>query len=123
MPQVHEFKNPRNLYEKLVRDNQRLNEEVNGDNLFSFVETAVSLQPWIKQSPLSSSETMNRILRKITRHPYIKICKDISQSKLTFSVKVEDDNSAVMKIGPEKYDVHEFRSNIQELYDNFFKQR
>lgn len=121
--QVHKFESPRNLYEKLVRDNKRLEKEVNGDNLFSFVATTVSLQPWIKQSPLSSSETMSRIMRKISRHPYIKLCKDITQSKSFFKVEVSADNNADMKIGNTTYNVHDFRSQIQELYDEFFKKR
>ncbi len=121
--QVHEFESPRNLYEKLVRDNKRLEKEVNGDNLFSFVATTVSLQPWIKQSPLSSSETMSRIMRKIARHPYVKLCKDITQSKSVFKLEVSDDNNADMKIGDATYNVHDFRSQIQELYDEFFKKR
>ena len=39
MKEVHEFERPRNLYEKLVRDNQRLEEEISGDNLFTFIST------------------------------------------------------------------------------------
>lgn len=123
MSVIHEFECPRNLYEKLVRDNQRLEKEVNGDNLFTFVSTAVSLQPWIKQSPLSSSEIMNRLLRKIVRHPYIKLCKDITVAKSVFKLEVFDDKNAEMCIGDDKYDVNEFRSEIQDLYNNFFKQR
>lgn len=123
MKEVHEFERPRNLYEKLVRDNQRLEEEISGDNLFTFISTTVSLQPWIKNSPLSSSETMNRIMRKIVRHPYIKICKDISISKAVFKLKISDDDSATMIIDDEIFDVHDFRSEVVELYDNFFKQK
>ncbi len=123
MPEVHEFECPRNLYEKLIRDNQRLEEEISGDNLFTLISTTVSLQPWIKNSPLSSSETMNRIMRKIVRHPYIKICKDISISKAVFILEISDDNSAEMIVGDEILDVHDFRNEIVELYDGFFKQK
>jgi len=123
MPEVHEFECPRNLYEKLIRDNQRLEEEISGDNLFTLISTTVSLQPWIKNSPLSSSETMNRIMRKIIRHPYVKICKDISISKAVFKLEISDDNSAEMIVGDEILDVHDFRNEIVELYDSFFKQK
>ncbi len=34
MPDFHEFECPRNLYEKLVRDNTGLSEDYNGDNIF-----------------------------------------------------------------------------------------
>lgn len=123
MTQVHEFECPRNLYEKLIRDNQRLEDEISGDNLFTFISTTVSLQPWIKNSPLSSSETMNRIMRKIVRHPYIKMCKDISLSKSVFKIEISDDNNAVMIVGDDEIDVHDFQNEIVELYDNFFKQK
>lgn len=123
MIQVHEFERPRNLYEKLIRDNQRLETEINGDNLFTFISTTVSLQPWIKNSPLSSSETMNRIMKKIVKHPYIKMCKEISISKAVFKIEISDDNNAVMVVGNEKIDVHDFHNEVVELYDNFFKQK
>ena len=123
MKEVHEFECPRNLYEKLVRDNQRLEEEISGDNLFTLISTTVSLQPWIKNSPLSSSETINRIMRKISHHPYIKICKDISISKAVFKLEILDDNSATIIVDDEVFDVHDFRNEIVELYDNFFKQK
>lgn len=123
MTQVHEFERPRNLYEKLIRDNQRLEDEISGDNLFTFISTTVSLQPWIKNSPLSYSETMNRIMRKIVRHPYIKMCKDISLSKSVFKIEISDDNNALMIVGDEKFEVHDFHNEIVELYDNFFKQK
>ena len=123
MAEIHEFKSPRNLYEKLVRDNQRLEKVVNGDNLFTFISTAVSLQPWIKNSPLGASETMNRILRKIVRDPFYKTCKDISLSKSPFKLDVSDDNSATIHVGKDKIDVYDFRNQIINLFDNFFKQK
>ena len=123
MPEIHEFECPRNLYEKLVRDDQRLEVEVNGDNIFTFISTAVSLPPWIKNSPLSSTEIMNRLMRKILRHPYIKICKDITLAKLVFKIEVADDNNAILCVGDEKIDVHDFRNQIVTLYGNFFKQK
>ena len=123
MKEMHEFECPRNLYEKLIRDNDRLEEEISGDNLFTFISTTASLQPWIKNSPLSSSETINRLMRKIVRHPYIKICKDISLSKTVFKLEISNDNSAIIFFGDEKVDVYEFRNEIVELYNNIFKKK
>ena len=123
MKELHEFEYPRNLYEKLIRDNDRLEEEISGDNLFTFISTTASLQPWIKNSPLSSSETINRLMRKIVRHPYVKICKDVSLSKTVFKLEISSDNSATIFFGDENVDVHEFRNEIVELYNNIFKKK
>ncbi len=121
MAELHEFECPRNLYEKLIRDNHRLEKEINGDNLFTLISTTVSLQPWIKSSPLSSSETMNRTMRKIVRHPYFKLCKDIFEAKKFFKLEVDDDNYPTMIVEDDRFDVHEFRTEIIGLFDNFFK--
>jgi len=117
----HEFTGPRNLYEKLTRDNQRLGEEYSGDHLFSFASSVVHLQPWIKKSPLDSSETIRRLMRKISRHPYFKICKNITSAENHFKVEVYDNGGALLHVGDEQIDVDEFRHDLVELFDNFFK--
>lgn len=121
MAELHEFDCPRNLYEKLIRDNQRLEKEMNGDNLFTLISTAASLQPWIKNSPLNSSETMSRMMRKIVRHPYFKLCKDITEAKKVFKLEIADDNYSTLLIEDEKFDVHDFRSELVGLFAAFFK--
>ena len=123
MSVFHEFECPRNLYEKLTRDNQRLSEELSGDNLFSFVATVVHLQPWIKNSTLNSSETVKRLMRKVSRHPYIKICKDITSAKSTFKLELCDKGGALLHVGDEQIDVDDFRRGLVGLFDTFFKQK
>ena len=49
--------------------------------------------------------------------------KDISISKAVFKLEISDDNSAAMVVGDEIFDVHDFRNEVVELYDNFFKQK
>ncbi len=119
----HEFDCPRNLYEKLTRDNQRLAEEYSGDNIFSFSATVVHLQPWIKNSPLDSSETVRRLLRKVSRHPYVKICKDITTAKCYFKLELCDTGGALLHVRDEQIDVDDFRHDLVHLFDNFFKQK
>jgi hypothetical protein len=123
MSVFHEFDCPRNLYEKLTRDNYRLEEEYSGDNLFSFSATVVHLQPWIKNSPLDSSETIRRLMRKVSRHPYVKICKEITSAKNHFKLEVYDNGGALLHVGDEQIDVDDFRHDLVELFDNFFKQK
>jgi hypothetical protein len=123
MSTFHEFECPRNLYEKLTRDDQRLSEDLSGDNLFAFAATIVHLQPWIKNSPLSSSETVSRMMRKVSRHPYMKICKDITSAKSYFKLELCDRGGALLHVGDEQIDVDDFRQDLVGLYDNFFKQK
>lgn len=123
MPVFHKFECPRNLYEKLVRDNQRLSEEYNGDNLFSFVSTVVHLQPWIQNSPLSSRETIRRLMRKVSKHPYVKICKNIAASKSYFVLEVCDKGGALLHVGDEQIDIDSFRIDLLNIFDSFFKQK
>lgn len=121
MPTFHEFECPRNLYEKLTRDNQRLSEDYSGDNLFSLAATVVHLQPWIKNSPLDNSETVRRIMRKVSRHPYVKICKDITTAKSYFKLELCDSGGAILHVDDEQIDVDDFRIGLINLYHNFFK--
>ena len=123
MSKFHEFECPRNLYEKLIRDHQRLSEDLSGDNLFSFIATVVHLHPWIKNSKLSSSETVKRLLRKSSRHPYMKICKDITTAKTNFKLEIFDNGNALLHVSDNQIDVDDFRNSLVGLFDTFFKQK
>ncbi len=123
MATFHEFESARNLYEKLVRDGQRLQYEPSGDNFFTFITTVVHLQPWIKSLPISASETINRLLRKLSRHPYVKICKNITSAKVLFKIEVFNDGSAMLHIDNELIDVNSFRDELLHLFDKYFKQK
>ncbi len=120
MNEIHDFGTPRNLFEKLRRDNEKLNENISGDNVFNFVSTAFHLQHWIKNSPLISSEVMKRILRRIGRDGYIKHCQNIARAKEHFKVEVDNAGKATMAIGNEEIDVNDFRNEILSLYGNYF---
>jgi hypothetical protein len=118
---IHDFGTPRNLFEKLRRDNEKLDENINGDNVFNFVSTAFHLQHWIKNSPLISAEVMKRILKRISREGYIKHCQNIARAKEHFKVEVDEAGIAVMYIGDEEIDVNHFRNEIVALYGNYFE--
>lgn len=122
MSTFHEFECPRNLYEKLTSDNQRL-EELNCDNLFTFVSTITYLQPWIKNSPLAASETVNRMMRKVSRHPYVKICYNITSAKNHFKLEICDEGDAILHVGDEQINLDDFRRDLVDLFDNFFKSK
>jgi len=123
MSVFHEFQCPRNVYEKLTRDHQRLEEDLNGDNIFAFASTVVFLQPWIKNSPLESSETIKRLLRKVSRHPFVKICNDITSAKSHFKLELCDKGGALLHVGDEQIDIDDFKRDLLELFDAFFKHK
>ena len=120
MNEIHDFGTPRNLFEKLRRDNEKLDIEISGDNVFNFVSTAFHLQHWVKNSPLISSEVVKRILRRIGRDGYIKHCQNIVRAKEHFKVEVDDNGKATIAIGDEEIDVDDFRNEIVSLYGNYF---
>lgn len=123
MAVIHDFETPRNLYEKLKRDDHKLNLVIDGDNVFDFVSTAFHLQHWIKNSPMSSSETIKRMLRKLSQHPYIKHCKNICQAKEKFKIEIAHDKTAKMYVGADTIDVDEFKTEIMTVYESYFRQR
>ncbi|MBU0474870.1 MAG: hypothetical protein KKF62_12000 [Bacteroidetes bacterium] len=123
MSAFHEFECPRDLYEKLTRDNERLEEELNGDNIFTFASTVVHLQPWIKNSPLEASETVKRMMRKVSHHPYVKICDNITSAKNHFKLEICDEGPALLHVDDEKIEIDSFRHDLMDLFDNFFKHK
>jgi hypothetical protein len=121
MNEIHDFGTPRNLYEKLRRDSNKLDIEVSGDNVFNFISTAFHLQHWIKNSPLMSSEVVKRILRRIGTDEYVKHCQNIAQAKEHFKVEIDNNDNAVISVGDKKIDIDEFRSEIVALYGTYFE--
>jgi hypothetical protein len=120
MTELHDFSAPRNLFEKLIRDYEKLDVQVNGDNIFNFISTAFHLQHWIKNSPLISSEVVKRILRRIARNKCIKHCQAIARAKEHFYVEVGG-NEATLIIGEERINLNEFKQEIMNQYANYFQ--
>lgn len=120
MSEIHDFSTPRNLFEKLMRDAEKLSLQVNGDNIFNFVSTAFHLQHWIKNSPLISSEVVKRILRRIGRDKFIKHCQAIARAKEQFSVEVVE-NNAILIVGNERIGMHDFVNGVMNQYSNYFQ--
>ncbi|MCF8241201.1 MAG: hypothetical protein K9J16_07430 [Melioribacteraceae bacterium] len=142
---VHEFQNPRNLYEKLIRDYEQLDMVISGDNIFNFVTSAYLILEWVKKCDVS--EGMKRFLKRASSDKNVKICKDILFCKKKFTVFIEDPNledgsefkhkrrvseydihaykngtkKFLLRIDDEEYDPFQFKEDIIELYDVYFK--
>ncbi|MCF8260946.1 MAG: hypothetical protein K9J12_09240 [Melioribacteraceae bacterium] len=145
MKYLHEFKTPRNLYEKLIREYEQLDMVISGDNFFNFASTVTSTLEFIKKSDPSTG--MKRFLSRASRDEKVKLCKDILSSKKTFRVEIIDETAhegATFKHNriPEDYDIHhkntdtrkfslifdgntydpfEFKEEILSLFDLYFK--
>ena len=122
MAQTYIFQTPRNLYEKLARDSEKLDVILDGDYLFNFISTAHHLQDWIKKSPLSASTTMKRFMKRLGSDNNLKICSDIVSANSNFEV---DPTAAEcqLKVGDLCLDAKNFKNEIMELYKVFFKKK
>ncbi len=121
MKAEHSFLTPRNLYEKLLRESERLKNEPNGDNFFNFIATAYHLIEWIKKSPISSNETAKRILRKISKNPFMKECCQVVEGSSHFVFRVGKDNSIKIVLGNVEWDPQKAKEEILQLFENYFK--
>jgi hypothetical protein len=120
MTQTYDFQTPRDLYEKLCRDSEKLEIVADGDHLFNFISTAHHLQDWIKKSPLKSSTTIKRFLKRLGHDDNLKICSQIvcADSHFTIDPKKE---GCQLKVGDKCIDAHNFKKEIMDLYEVFFK--
>ena len=147
MKYVHDFQTPRNIFEKLIRDSDKLDNRVSGDAIFNFILTAYHFQEWIKKSPIESTESVKRLLRKAANHKYIKLCKDIITAKVHFNVEIDDptvtegseidfdakqdkpdsqsyedkSKSFTLLVSEDKYDLFEFKNEIVSIFTGYFQ--
>lgn len=122
MAQTYIFQTPRNLYEKLSRDSEKLDVILDGDYLFNFISTAHHLQDWIKKSPLSSSTTIKRFMKRLGSDHNLKICSDIVSANSNFEVNPTA-TRCQLKVGELCFDAEDFKNEIMELYEVFFKMK
>ena len=120
MAQTYVFHTPRNLYEKLQRDSEKLDVVFDGDYLFNFISTAHHLQDWIKKSPLKASTTIKRFLKRLGDDNNLRICSDIVSANSHFQVKPSEAGCQI-KVGDICFDASSFKNEIMELYEVFFK--
>ena len=81
----------RSLYEKLQRDAEALEEEVNSDRFFNFVVTGYSLIDWVKKDPSvpQKVQTAAKNIYKDINHDqwkWIKRCRDLANASKHFTL-------------------------------------
>lgn len=120
MAQSYNFQTPRNLYEKLCRDSEKLDVVIDGDYMFNFISTAYHLQDWIKKSPLKSSTTVKRFLKRLHDDENLKICKNIVSAQSHFQINPSE-RGCQLKVEDTCFDAMDFKNEIIEMYELFFK--
>ncbi len=86
MDLTYGLENPKNLYEKLKRDLDRLNQEVSSDAMFDFVVTGHHLREWIKKDKRMPGKIRRR-LKVVEREREISICSDIANASKHFKLR------------------------------------
>ncbi|MGL4500536.1 MAG: hypothetical protein ACRCU2_15825 [Planktothrix sp.] len=80
------FDNARDLFEKLKRDAEKLENEVNPDNMFNFIVTAFSICDWVEKD----TRVLKRVKKKLgslREDTIIEICQDIANSSKHFVLR------------------------------------
>lgn len=120
MAQSYNFQTPRDLFEKLCRDSEKLDVVIDGDHLFNFIATAYHLQDWIKKSPLISSTTVKRLVKKLHHDKNLLICRDVVTAQSHFEVNPSE-KGCELKVGDTCIEALDFKNEILELYEIYFK--
>ena len=120
MGQTYNFQTPRDLYEKLCRDSEKLDLVKDGDHLFNFIATAHHLKDWIKHSPLKTSTVIKRLFKTLKNDENLKICSDIVTANAHFKIQPHK-KGCQLKVGKVCIDAIHFKNEIMELYEHFFK--
>jgi len=81
----YSLKNAKDLFNKLKRDINLLEDEVNSDRFFNIVITAFHIYDWIKNDD-SFSEVIKNDLKSIFRNKIFLICRDIANSSKHFKL-------------------------------------
>lgn len=122
MREEHNFRSPRNLFEKLLRESDNLEKVTSGDNFFNFIATACALKEWMKKSPEMSTEVLKRFLKRVSQHKSLNICRDILSGKAEFKLVIGDSvNEERLIIGDLNYDPIEVKNEILELFALHFR--
>jgi len=75
------------LFAKLERDSELLDEEVTSDRMFNFVVTGYSIIDWIKNDPSvpQSAKDQNQI-QSLYNNQWLKVCGDLATASKHFTL-------------------------------------
>lgn len=73
------LKDWRDLFKKLERDGELLEQEVNSDRFFNFVVTAYHLCEWVEKDPHVAGTVKNDV-KTVRKNKHIAACRDIANA-------------------------------------------
>lgn len=79
------------LFRKLQRDAQLLDQEVTSDRFFNFVVTGYSLIDWVKEdSSLPAAARTDEAIRALYDSPWLRVCGDLATASKHFVIKYRE---------------------------------
>ena len=79
MSLAYGLKGWRDLFKKLERDGELLEQEVNSDRFFNFVVTAYHLCEWVEKDPHVAGTVKNDV-KIVRKNKHIAACRDIANA-------------------------------------------
>jgi hypothetical protein len=78
----------RDLFAKLQRDADALDEEVTSDRLFNFVVTGYSMIDWVRNDPaVPTSAKAKIVIEGLREDKWLKVCGDLATASKHFKLK------------------------------------
>ena len=77
----------RDLFAKLRRDADALDQEVTSDRLFNFVITGYSLIDWVKNDPNNPHKEEDPVIKRLRTDKWLKICGELANSCKHFALE------------------------------------
>ena len=75
------------LFHKLQRDVERLNQEITSDDFFDFVITGYSLLDWVKNAPsLPATAKSQSEIASLYQEPWLKVCGELANASKHFTL-------------------------------------
>ncbi len=116
----HEFSLPRNIYEKLIRDHDRIKKVLDGDNLYNYILTANHLKEAFRNWPIDKNAVVARFEKRLSQNVSLSLCTQVARAEKGFKL-IRREASWVVSIGEVEVEVEEFIDDILHTYEFYFK--
>ncbi|MBI9070354.1 MAG: hypothetical protein JEY94_02080 [Melioribacteraceae bacterium] len=108
---------PHDVYDKLVRESEKLDEDFCCDHFFNFMTTAFYLAESLKKSPVSSSATVERLISKLKKDKFFNIATNLSKGKKSFSLN----ENGILIMDDEFYNAKDIKAELLEQFESYFR--
>jgi len=89
MPLTFDLLSVQDLFAKLQRDADALDQEVTSDCMFNFVVTGYSMIDWVKNDPsVPSTAKTEAAVQSLYSNKWLKVCGDLATASKHFTIKI-----------------------------------